>query len=274
MRQLDASEYADASGLAFSPDSRWLAWSHPGPEPLRQIRLCEVTAEGGPVLEATPMRFTDTEPVFTLDGRHLALLSVRTLDPVYDALVFDLSFVAGTRPYLLPLAARTPTPFEPSVAGRPMAPDDGKAPAPEGRAAVAEGGTPDARGGAAAGQLIPEAGVPEVVVDAEGIAERLVALPVPGGDYSTLRAVHGGLVWLQNPQVGELGDSLPRPDAKPRSVLQRYDSRRAELQAPVGSAPASAENVPDQLSTPREANFTLPETQHQGKTLTAEGDAE
>jgi len=55
---------------------------------------------------------------------------------------------------------------------------------------------------------------------------------------------------------------------------QMDDSRRAELQAPIGRAPASAENVPEELSNPSEASFTLPEMQHQGKTLTAEGDAE
>ncbi|MGI4831987.1 MAG: hypothetical protein ACRYFK_00835 [Janthinobacterium lividum] len=50
------------------------------------------------------------------------------------------------------------------------------------------------------------------------------------------------------------------------------DSLRSDYQAPVGSAPASADNLPDQLTHPSEANFTLPEMQHQGKTLTAEGD--
>jgi len=50
------------------------------------------------------------------------------------------------------------------------------------------------------------------------------------------------------------------------------DSMRSDMQAPMGSAPASDENIPDQLSNPSEANFTLPETQHQGKTLTAEGE--
>lgn len=52
------------------------------------------------------------------------------------------------------------------------------------------------------------------------------------------------------------------------------DSLRSDMQAPTGSAPASSENVPDELSHPSEANFTLPEMQHQGKTLTAEGDEE
>lgn len=50
------------------------------------------------------------------------------------------------------------------------------------------------------------------------------------------------------------------------------DSMRSDMQAPMGSSPSSAENVPDELSHPSEANYTLPETQHQGKTLTADTD--
>jgi hypothetical protein len=55
---------------------------------------------------------------------------------------------------------------------------------------------------------------------------------------------------------------------------QEDDSMRGERQAPMGPAPASDENIPDQLTHPRDANFTLPEMQHQGKNLTAESDPE
>jgi hypothetical protein len=51
------------------------------------------------------------------------------------------------------------------------------------------------------------------------------------------------------------------------------DSMRSDMQAPMGSSPASSENVPKELSDPSEAGFTLPETQHQGNTLRAGGDA-
>ena len=33
VREVDRSEDGDVSGLVFSPDSAWLAWSHPGPSP-------------------------------------------------------------------------------------------------------------------------------------------------------------------------------------------------------------------------------------------------
>ena len=68
----------------------------------------------------TDGRFVDSEPVFTADGKYLAFLSTRIFDPVYDAHFFDLSFPFGSRPYLVPLAADTPSPFAPLPEGRPV----------------------------------------------------------------------------------------------------------------------------------------------------------
>ena len=111
------------SGLAYSPDSAWLAWAHPGPEPLSRIRLARLaddeTADDETV-DVTDGRFVDSEPVFTADGKYLAFLSARIFDPVYDAHFFDLSFPFGSRPYLVPLAADTPSPFAPLPQGRPV----------------------------------------------------------------------------------------------------------------------------------------------------------
>jgi tricorn protease len=293
VREVDRSAHGDARGLAYSPDSRWLAWSHAGPPPLRQIRLADLAAlpgglpapvtgtagtpsgtepapeaiaaaaeiaaatgtagtagepgaepaaeaiaaaaaaiagttgavggaphepgnepgagaggdadgDGGVtgpvVVDATPLRFTDTEPVFTLDGKHLAFLSARTFDPVYDEHVFDLSFPAAIRPYLLPLAATTPSPFDPERRGRPApASDDDDGPG--------------------------EDGVPTVTVDVEGLRHRAVPLPVPAGRYVALLAARDGLLWLQQPLVGVLGDGQSDDDTG-RSKLLRYDLRK------------------------------------------------
>nr|BFE87160.1 hypothetical protein GCM10020093_097610 [Planobispora longispora] len=43
-------------------------------------------------------------------------------------------------------------------------------------------------------------------MDVEGLASRIVQVPVPEGRYSTLRAVKGGFVWLREPLAGELGE--------------------------------------------------------------------
>ncbi|HEY6275238.1 MAG TPA: peptidase S41, partial [Streptosporangiaceae bacterium] len=113
---LAASADGPVSGLAFSPDSAWLAWSQPDRRPLSLIRLARLA--DGTVADVTDGRFSDTEPVFTRDGKYLAFLSRRSFDPVYDAHIFDLAFPRGCRPYLVTLAAATPSPFAPQPGGR------------------------------------------------------------------------------------------------------------------------------------------------------------
>jgi tricorn protease len=210
--ELASSDNGEVTGLAWSPDSAWLAWSHPGPQALR--RLCMVRP-GDPdrtVVEVTDGRFTDTDPVFTRDGRYLAFLSQRSFDPVYDAQVFDLSFPYGSRPYLVPLAAATPSPFAPLPGGRPVG----------GRS-----GAGDDEDGERPGDDADD--VPAVVVDAEGLGGRVVQVPVTESRYASLRAVKGGLAWLREPLTGGLGEGGATPaDAPPRPCLEHFDlaSRR------------------------------------------------
>ena len=202
--ELPASDNGPVEGLSFSPDSAWLAWSHPGPWPLRRLRLARVNDRE--VVEVTDGRFSDTDPVFTADGLYLAFLSQRSFDPVYDAQSFDLSFPYGSRPYLVTLDAQTPSPFGPLPGGRPVSqdpPDGEKDDSPE-RAVVS--------------------------VDPDGLPSRVVGVPVPEGRYSGLRAVSGGLVWLREPVTGVLGESAASlDDDAPRPALERYDLRKREV---------------------------------------------
>ncbi|MBG0828339.1 PDZ domain-containing protein [Planomonospora sp. ID67723] len=192
----------EIDGMTWSPDSAWLAWSHPEATPLRRIRLARVTDRV--IHDVTDGRFVDVSPAFTAD--HLAFLSRRGFDPVYDAHSFDMSFPYGYRPYLVPLAASTPSPFAPSTDGRPAAEQDGDG--------GEKGGEKD--GGKKDGAAL--------TVDVEGIASRVVQVPVPEGRYSTLRAVKGGFVWLREPLAGELGEDRDELGAEPpRPALDRYD---------------------------------------------------
>ncbi|MFE0540028.1 S41 family peptidase [Streptomyces sp. NPDC058891] len=197
VREVDRSDDGDADGLVFSPDSAWLAWSHPGPRPLRQLKLAN-TADLS-VTEATPLRFRDYAPAFTLDGKHLAFLSARSFDPVYDEHVFDLAFVGGSRPHLITLAATTPSPFGPQRHGRPFE-------APE------KDETPDSEG------------APATRIDLDGLGDRIVPFPVEAARYSGLRAAKDGVLWLRHPVRGVLGASRATPDdPDPKSELERYD---------------------------------------------------
>ncbi|MGH3230993.1 MAG: S41 family peptidase, partial [Streptosporangiaceae bacterium] len=202
--ELPASDNGPVEGLSFSPDSAWLAWSHPGSWPLRRLRMARIADHE--IVEVTDGRFADTDPVFTADGLYLAFLSQRSFDPVYDAQSFDLSFPYGSRPYLVTLAAQTPSPFGPLPGGRPVSqdpPDGDKSDSSE-RAVVS--------------------------VDPAGLPGRVVGVPVPESRYSGLRAVSGGLAWLREPVTGVLGESAANlDDAAPRPALERYDLRKREV---------------------------------------------
>ena len=201
--ELLANPYGDVSGLSWSPDSAWLAFSVPERTPgTSSIRLAELAT--GSIVPVTQERFADTEPVFSLDGKYLTFLSVRTFDPVHDVHAFDLSFAVGSRPYLVTLAADTPSPFDPELAGQPVAQRAEPGPEP--------------------GQPVP------VRLDLAGLAERVLPFPVRAGRYRSLRAVADGIVWLDQPIAGDLGETR-LPDADIRPSLQRWDfGKRTQLE--------------------------------------------
>ncbi|MGI8447741.1 MAG: S41 family peptidase [Streptosporangiaceae bacterium] len=234
VRQLAQSPDGAVSGLAYSPDSAWLAWAQPARQPLSRVRLARLANDE--IADVTDGRFVDSEPVFTADGKYLAFLSARIFDPVYDAHFFDLSFPFGSRPYLVPLAADTPSPFAPLPQGRPVGngPDENED----------KDGDKEAGGGArpgeeAEGEIVAQdtpAGAqpdgdddapPPVRVDVGGLPTRVVSLPVPESRYASLHAVTGGFAWLKEPVIGVLGEGAAVPDAKrPRSALERFDLAR------------------------------------------------
>jgi tricorn protease len=205
--ELAVSDDGLIQGLSWSPDSAWLAWSQPGPQPLSRIRMARVTDHQ--VVDVTDGRFADTDPVFTADGLYLAFLSRRSFDPVYDAQSFDMSFPFGSRPYLVTLSAQTPSPFGPLPEGRP----------------------PGQESGADESTDSPGPAKPvEVTLDAGGLPDRVLPVPVAEGRYSSLRAVKGGLAWCRNPVTGVLGESGADPDDdRPRPSLERFDLRKREV---------------------------------------------
>src|SRR6202021_3186443 len=109
----------------------------------------------------------------------------------------------GARPYLVPLAAHTLSPFGPQPGGRPV------------------GGGENSKD--ASSERSP------LTVDTDGISSRVVAVPVDEARYYSLAAVKGGLVWLRYPVAGLLGDGVADlEESRPKPVLERFDLRKRE----------------------------------------------
>ncbi|MBD8045002.1 PDZ domain-containing protein [Arthrobacter sp. Sa2BUA2] len=199
--------------LAFSPDSRWLAWVEPvvGEGARSRIRLRETAGSAPETQDVTDGRFHDHSPSFTPDGRFLAFLSERSFDPVYDTHGFDLGFPTSTKPFMVALAAATPSPFGPAahVVEQPKPVDS-----------AVESDDPEGA----------DRESTEVRVDRERLAERLIAVPVPQGRYSKLRAADGALLWLAEDVYGVTGDGRASSgDRTPGKRLERFDLVKKEV---------------------------------------------
>ncbi|MCX6497998.1 MAG: PDZ domain-containing protein [Arthrobacter sp.] len=203
-------------GFSWSPDSAWLGWAEPVTSfgSRTRLRLARIGAAEPAIIDVTDGRFRDESPSFTPDGKFLAFLSNRSFDPVYDGHSFDLSFPSPIKPYLVALAADTPSPFGPSVAFP-------KGPAAAGGAAAGEGTSHGA--GADATAVV-------VRVDADGLAHRVISVPVPQGNYSDLSAADGALLWLDHELAGVTGEgraSLEDKNAAPSLVRFDLAKRRS-----------------------------------------------
>ncbi|WP_341392624.1 S41 family peptidase [Arthrobacter sp. G119Y2] len=213
LRRVATTGHGAVDQLAFSPDSQWLTWAEPvtGEGARARIRLVRVDDPAAAIIDVTDGRFRDHAPAFTVDGRYLAFLSERSFDPVYDTHRFDLSFPSSTKPFLVALAADTPSPFGPSVHGFPVP-----------RAEKQPVASDDAAEPAATG--------PRSVVDEAGISDRIIAVPVPQGRYEKLTAADGALLWLASDSYGVTGDGRASAgDRQPASRLERFDLEKKDV---------------------------------------------
>jgi len=202
MSVVDRSDAGRTEDLAWSPDGAWLAYPFWTDARHCAIKLLDVGAKTSAVV--TQPDFRDYAPAFDPDGRYLYFLSVRTFDPVYDAVQFELSFPRASRPYLIALRAGSPPPFDPAPKG--MKPVD---PVAALSAHPAE----------------------TVRVDLPGIVRRVAAFPVPEGRFGQIAGVAGNkVVWTAFPIPGAHGRGGHK-DAPGRLEMFDFDTQRAETLA-------------------------------------------
>jgi tricorn protease len=150
------------SDFAWSPDSRFLAYSKIGLDQVSKIYVATVGT--GTTSKLSSGLYNDFAPVFTRDGEHLLFVSNRRFDPTFCDFEWEMVYkdVAGI--YALTLRRDGP-PLLPLRSDEVEATDD----------------QDPAKPAAAAG---PAA----VRIDLDGITDRIEALPVDRGNYRQLAA--------------------------------------------------------------------------------------
>ncbi|MEP7208836.1 MAG: S41 family peptidase [Casimicrobiaceae bacterium] len=189
MTVIDRSDAGRTEEVAWSPDGRWLAYPFWTSARHCAIKLHDV-ARGTSTLVTQP-EFRDYAPAFDPAGRYLYFLSLRTFDPVYDSVQFELSFPRAARPYLIALQRGGRPPFDPAPQG--LKPDGSPA------------ATPDRSPAAPVPPPAPERPA-MAAVELDGIARRIAAFPVPENRFGQIAGVAGGkVIWTVLPVAGAHG---------------------------------------------------------------------
>ena len=207
---IDKAASHSISGVRWSPDGRWLAYSFAATRRTRSIKVCEVAS--GRTRLVTPTEFNDFEPSWDPKGRYLYFLSARTFDPVYDTVYFDLGFPKAVIPCALALRPDVPSPFIPRPKGLGSPPPD-DAPAADDKDGQ------KAKAAAKDGTKPPE----PVTIDFDGIERRVMSFPVPEGRYFQIHGLAEKVLLASSPVEGSLGRGVFDAFAGASGQLDVYD---------------------------------------------------
>ncbi len=162
--------------LDISADSKWIAYTEQGSNDLSSLYLYEIAT--GKRTRVTEGFFNDSSVSFDLNGKYLYIVSARTFGPTYGTYEFSLKVENAQRLYVLPLSKATANPL--------IAPDEEE---PETAAAPPKG--PPSAGPAP----MPPA---SMKVDLDGLGDRMIALPMPNGNYPFVIGSTNGVFYTAN----------------------------------------------------------------------------
>jgi tricorn protease len=204
--------------IAWSPDSRWVAFCQAATNTFVQILLHPV--EGGETVILTSDRTNSMSPAWSRDGRFIFFLSDRNLRSVvgspWGTRQPEPYFDKPIKLYALSLQEGVSSPFKPDnelTEGEAAA-----KPEPKGKAAGASGGSE----------------IPRVRIDRDGIQRRIHEIPVDPGNYGGLAANDKALFWVERGEgygspAKLLALKIDNQDIEPETVVE--DIRGYELSA-------------------------------------------
>ncbi|MEI6124087.1 MAG: PDZ domain-containing protein [Bacteroidota bacterium] len=179
--EVDKSIDGEFTEFSWSGDSKWIAYARPDKTAETKIYLYDVVAAKKNAV--TDGWYSSGEPTFSLDGKYLLFTSNRDFNPTYSWTEWNHAYTNMTKVYLITLAKATPSPFKPVDDEVNVAAD-----------------TKDA-----------DAKIPDVVVDIDGIVNRIIALPIGAGSYWNLNSAGNAVYYCR------------ATSEEPQAALMLYD---------------------------------------------------
>ncbi|MFO8234718.1 MAG: PDZ domain-containing protein [Bacteroidales bacterium] len=195
---VDKSLMHELRDYEFSPDSRWITYSKAsdnGNDAVWTYNIAE-----GEKHKVTDDTFNDRSPVFSKDGNYVFFLSNRDFNLEFSDYEFDYLYNDATKIYALALREDSPKLFE--YKSDEVVPDED----PQGK-------------------NNNSTGLDEIIIDTQGIHERVMDFPLSSGSYSNLIAVEDGILFIADGKLKRFNISKEKDEVIMENV------RRAQITA-------------------------------------------
>lgn len=165
----------------WSPDSKWIAFSRPEENAMSKICLYELAS--GKITEVTDGWYNSSSPNFSIDGKYLLFESDREFNPIYSQTEWNHAYVDMGKLYMLTLSSKTVSPFSPKN-------DVLKEEKSEEKADEKAADSSKKAGKGKEEKSEKADATKDVVVDLDGIQQRIIALPLKSGSYYNILCIN------------------------------------------------------------------------------------
>lgn len=229
--KIDQSEVDDIDDVRWSPDSQWIAYVAPADNLNRQIKLYSVANRT--ITFITTDRFDSSDPAWSPDGQWLYLLSERHIESVvgspWGRMAPEPFFDKKDRIYQIALKREYRSPFAPMDELQPKEDEKKEEEKKKDKDEPAE--TQPAQSQASQTESQPaekskkKPKPPKVEIELDNLTERLIEVPLPPGNYSTLSITDKRVLWLSvssdpGSQPDLMSADIARKDVKPKELVK------------------------------------------------------
>lgn len=180
----------------FSPDSRYIAYTKYYEDRMASVFVYDLTARK--VHQVTPDLTEDFDVTWDPDGKWLAILSQRTVNPHLGNFDFEYILSRQTKPYLIPLKKDMDSPFLTKDPDEPSKKDE-EDKGDEDKADKKDSGKKKKKDGDKDKEKEKPAEVKPISIDFDGIADRIIPVPTGAGNYYGILAGKDVLFYLSRP---------------------------------------------------------------------------
>ena len=247
-KTLLTDEMGEIPTPSFSPDGKWLTYYRQGTNEYSVVYLYNIAQ--GKEYPVTDRWYDSYSPEFSTDGKYLILASARDFNPIYSTIEWNFAYREMEGIYLVMLAKDTPSPFMPK---------DDQVGSGDDASKEAQADTPKDKKGKNKGKAQSDPNA--IRIDIDGIADRIVKVPVGTGSYGGF-VCDGSHLWYsghgavrvfdfeeqKDEVVADRAMMMSSPDGKTALFVKNDEIYVAPL-APRKADLSEAVNLDDMLAT-------------------------